>query len=74
MRNPYEDATAVGRFFFSDSRFFTTFETETPPKTMAKKYTPSTRNREAFDELTDGETLEEAVNRTAREMAEEIGN
>ena len=26
------------------------------------------------DELPDGETLEEAVNRTAREMAEEIGN
>ena len=27
-----------------------------------------------IDELTGGETLEEAVNRTAREMAEEIGN
>ena len=27
-----------------------------------------------IDELTDGETLEEAVNRTARAMAEEIGN
>ena len=27
-----------------------------------------------IDELPGGETLEEAVNRTAREMAEEIGN
>ena len=27
-----------------------------------------------IDEPTGGETLEEAVNRTAREMAEEIGN
>ena len=27
-----------------------------------------------IDELRGGETLEEAVNRTAREMAEEIGN